>query len=236
MITEEFDLAPGAQWGYVAPVDDGDDPLEEREVVLPQQTHTANIGLLTENDRIFPETDALVTRLKGVAIGIRTADCVPILMYAPGIEAVAAVHAGWKGTIAGIASKTFRKLVDMGADPEGIIVRIGPHICKTCYEIDEDLAERFREAGFGGSLIRGDWYDSLTRSRFNPQKPHLDLGLANFSLLVGEGMAVANFMQHPACTRHTSVCPDNGKEAFLPSWRRNPGETKRIVSWIRLNP
>lgn len=236
MITEEFDLAPGAQWGYVAPVDDGDDPLKEREVVLPQQTHTANIGLLTENDRIFPETDALVTRLKGVAIGIRTADCVPILMYAPGIEAVAAVHAGWKGTIAGIASKTFRKLVDMGADPEGIIVRIGPHICKTCYEIDEDLAERFREAGFGGSLIRGDWYDSLSRSRFSPQKPHLDLGLANFSLLVGEGMAVANFMQHPACTRHTSVCPDNGKEAFLPSWRRNPGETKRIVSWIRLNP
>lgn len=236
MITEEFDLAPGAQWGYVAPVDDGDDPLKEWEVVLPQQTHTANIGLLTENDRIFTETDALVTRLKGVAIGIRTADCVPILMYAPVIEAVAAVHAGWKGTIAGIASKTFRKLVDMGADPEGIIVRIGPHICKTCYEIDEDLAQRFREAGFGGSLIRGDWYDSLTRSRFSPQKPHLDLGLANFSLLVGEGMAVANFMQHPACTRHTSVCPDNGKEAFLPSWRRNPGETKRIVSWIRLNP
>ena len=72
-----------------------------------------------------------------------SADCVPILMYASDIKAVAAIHAGWRGSAKGIAAKTVQKLIDMGAKAENIYAAIGPCIGKCCYEVSEDVALRF---------------------------------------------------------------------------------------------
>ena len=83
---------------------------ESVSLVLPQQTHTAHVDICTSPGQTFPDTDALITRDPAIAVGVRTADCQPILLYAPDIRAVAAIHAGWRGTFGRIGSNTVRRL------------------------------------------------------------------------------------------------------------------------------
>lgn len=90
--------------------------------------------------------DAVITLLPNVPIMAYAADCVPILMYAHDIGAVAAVHSGWRGTDKKIARKTVGKLIELGAAPENIIAAIGPAIGRCCYEVSDDVALRFPEA------------------------------------------------------------------------------------------
>lgn len=233
MVSRILPLPGNAEWGFFAP-DSPEDPrhtgdLTVAEVTLPRQTHSANVAVAHSLHEDFPDTDALITRMKGVAIGIRTADCVPILMYAPDIEAVAAIHAGWKGTLAGIAPRAFLTLRDMGADPHSISVRTGAHICGACYEVDDNLAARFSDAGLGECIRHDVDCDPLAIQEFVPSRPHLDLGEANRIMLIREGMDPHNYLDIGICTRHSIA------DGFrLPSWRRTPGERRRIVSWIRL--
>lgn len=70
-------------------------------LLMPRQTHTVNVAVAENPEEEFPDTDALVTFKRGLMIGVRTADCVPIVIWSPDAEGVAAVHAGWKGTLEG---------------------------------------------------------------------------------------------------------------------------------------
>ena len=94
--------------------------------------------------------DGYVTVDSGIALGVKTADCVPILMYAPPNSAfdggVAAVHAGWRGTALGIAQNAIRMLCDKGASPSEIRVAIGPSIGNCCYFVKEDFYDVFYAA------------------------------------------------------------------------------------------
>ena len=117
-----------------------------------KQEHTDNIEIIEkENIGIgvhFPwgkGVDGVITKEKNVPILCYSADCVPILMYASDIEAIAAIHSGWKGTAMKIAEKTVKKLIKMGASPQNIYAVIGPCIGKCCYEVSEDVALRFDE-------------------------------------------------------------------------------------------
>lgn len=87
-------------------------------IVTPRQTHTANVAVVTDTAQSYPDTDALVTRRHDIALAVRTADCVPILLHAPDIRAVAAVHAGWKGTVGRIIGNAIRVMTEMGAEPQ----------------------------------------------------------------------------------------------------------------------
>lgn len=234
MLSESFPLFPQASWGIIAPTDEYDDPLHNFDAVLPVQTHTANVGILTSPDQIFPDTDAIITTIKGVAIAVRTADCVPIVLYAPDIEAIAAVHAGWKGTIAGIAPKTVRILIDMGADPSLLQIRIGPHICHQCYEVDPSLAALFENESLGACISYPSYPDPLNGKAFNPRKPHLDLGKANSKLMEKEAGCHLDIKTLDLCTRHSNLNAASDTPLHLPSWRRSPGEERRIITWIRL--
>lgn len=203
--------------------------------VVPIQTHTVNVGVLTDTaDSCFPDTDAVVTTLPGVAVGVRTADCVPILMYAPDAGAVAAVHAGWKGTLHGIADRTVEVLVSMGADPARIIAAFGPAICGECYETGDDIIALFAEAGFGACISTAPEHDPLgLPSRLDPTKRHVDLRAVNTRRLLQCGLRDANIIRSHICTRHS--CSPDGTFGF-PSYRRENATTERLVSWIRLLP
>jgi UPF0124 protein DR_1966 len=205
-------------FGWYVPSPDSSNPPETKDIVLPQQTHTTHFGILTDPAQTFPETDALVTRLKGVAIGIRTADCIPLVAYAPDIETVAAIHAGWRGTIGGIAPRTLRHLINQGADPARLQVRFGPGICGDCYEVSPDLAAQFTETGFG-ECVHGR---------------HLDLIAANILSLLRLGIPRENIIPPSLCTRHSELTDAVGKPGCLPSWRRIPGLTDRLITWIRM--
>ena len=90
------------------------------------------------------EADAIITDNSNIIIGVRTADCVPILLFDPVSKAFAAIHAGWKGTYLGLPSKTVREMKNkFNSKPENIIAAIGPAIGSCCYEVDQELANKF---------------------------------------------------------------------------------------------
>jgi hypothetical protein len=88
------------------------------------------------------EGDAIISGEAGVAIGIRTADCVPVLLVDPVTRTVACVHAGWRGTAAGILGATIRQMALRGCRAKDLCVAIGPSIGSCCYEVGPDVAQQ----------------------------------------------------------------------------------------------
>lgn len=218
-----------AEWGFRVPECDSENPLEGWGVVCPVQTHSVNVAIADGSRDLFPDTDALVTVKRGMRIGIRTADCVPIVVYAPDVEAVAAIHAGWKGTIGRIVENTVGVLRGLGACPSAMRVWFGPSVCPGCYEVDDALASRFIEAGFGDHVIRGGALVDGASAR-----PHIDLQGCNVSQFIGCGVSEENIMKSDICTRHTLLERGDGVHVSLPSWRREKGTSLRMLTWIGL--
>jgi len=123
-------------------------------LVLANQIHTDIVWHVTEKDclgsifhRDYPACDGLVTNTKGVALMVFTADCTPILLHDPVTGAVGAVHAGWRGTAAGIVAKAVKKMAAaFGSCPENIHAAIGPNIGQCCFETDGDVPEAMLSA------------------------------------------------------------------------------------------
>ena len=97
------------------------------------------------------EGDALVTNQPNILLGIRTADCVPILVYDSKRKIIAGIHAGWRGLISGIIEKTFAEMKSKGSFSQDCMVAIGAALCASCFEIGPEVAEAF-ENKFGARL------------------------------------------------------------------------------------
>ena len=121
-------------------------------VVQPHQTHSTVVAHvdrpgLTRED--LEGVDALVTDLQGVAIGVRTADCIPVLLYDPVHRAIGAAHSGWRGTVNMISKKTVLEMCRLfGSHPEDIRAAIGPGIGYDSFQVGEEVALTFKESGF----------------------------------------------------------------------------------------
>lgn len=119
-------------------------------LITVNQVHGDTIVVVDEQNYRSIRTaqaDAIVTKMTGIAIGIETADCVPVLIYDPIRRAIAAVHAGWRSTVQKIVQKTIRKMKqEFGCDPASMIAAIGPAIGPECYEVDEPVMGPLREA------------------------------------------------------------------------------------------
>ena len=100
-----------------------------------------------------PRADALVTRTEGLAIGVTTADCGPILLADPNARVIGAAHAGWKGALSGIVESTVDAMVKLGAGRSGIVAAIGPLIRQHSYEVGGEFVERFIEADAHNALF-----------------------------------------------------------------------------------
>lgn len=151
-----------------------------------------------------------ITVAPGQAAVIRVADCVPILLLHPGRRRAAAVHAGWRGTYASIAEKALALL----GDPAGTVAYVGPAIGVCCYEVSDELADKFT-ARFGA----GAWL------RREGARPHLDLPALNAGLLrrAGAGQVVVE----ERCTRDA---PD------LHSFRRDGEAAGRLAAFVAVEP
>lgn len=122
------------------------------DMIASDQTHTANVRLVTGADRghgitrekTFFDTDGLVTEERGIVLATFYADCVPLFFVDPVHPAVGLSHSGWRGTVQGIGEETVRKMQEyFGSKPGDIIAAIGPSICADCYEVSQDVAEHF---------------------------------------------------------------------------------------------
>ena len=116
------------------------------EVVYLHQIHSDNVFVFNNNAKEFieKEGDAIVTNKENVIIGAFTADCVPVVLVDEVEGVIAAIHSGWKGTFNSITKKSIEKMIqEYGTRIENIKVYIGPHIRQCCYEVSEELKERF---------------------------------------------------------------------------------------------
>lgn len=151
------------------------------------------------------EGDALITDRPGVALSIRTADCLPILLADPEHRAVAAIHAGWRGTEQGIVGRTLDAMrSDFDTSPGQITAAIGPGIGACCYEVGEDVARRFGFAAAG----------------------RIDLAAINREQLIRAGVPPSRIDTLGLCTYCDS--------ARFHSYRRDGEQAGRMISFVRV--
>ena len=167
-------------------------PVRPRVVVIPRQTHTVNVRIITDipTEADLQEVDAIVTRLKGFCLCVSTADCVPVLLYDKARQVIAAVHAGWRGTVGRIVEKTLEAMAShYGTEGRDVIACIGPSISLASFEVGDEVYAAFAEAGFDMSRIARKY-----------EKWHLDLWEANRMQLLAHGVLPEHIEVAGICT------------------------------------
>ncbi|MEW6510093.1 MAG: peptidoglycan editing factor PgeF [Bacteroidota bacterium] len=157
-------------------------PLDR--LALQRQVHGAKVQVVRSPGE-FPETDALVTAEPRVFLCVSIADCVPILLLDPVRRVVGAVHAGWRGTAAGIVGEAVRTMSrEFNCDPRSLLAYIGPAADRCCYAVGQEVASSFP----GESLSHRDG------------RIYLDLKMSNRGQLLSEGMLPHRISVSPYCT------------------------------------
>jgi YfiH family protein len=191
--------------------------VHDGRVITMKQVHGDGLVEVTETKvKEVGEADGMVTREHKAYLGVLTADCVPILLVAPERRVVAAVHAGWRGTLAGIGAKMVRLCAEKyGVAPSEIEAALGPAIGACCYEIQDDVARP----------LLAEW-GALAESSLEQRngKRFVDLRSLNRGILEKAGIPAAAIFEIGPCT---SCAAD---EFF--SYRRERTETGRQLSFI----
>jgi purine-nucleoside/S-methyl-5'-thioadenosine phosphorylase / adenosine deaminase len=178
--------------------------LDQTSMASVKQIHS-DVTFVAREAGCMGEGDALVTRTEGVAVSVRTADCYPILLADPETRAVAAIHAGWRGTAAGVVRSSLERMRnDFGTDPRNVYAAIGPGIGQCCYEVGIEVARQFglKDAG------------------------NLDLAVENKNQLIAAGLQPDRIERVGGCT----FC--HPTQFF--SWRRDHDRAGRMISFIRV--
>ncbi len=179
--------------------------LTDDRLILPRQTHGCSLQTIDKTFMALSEAekhaalegvDAVMTAEPQICIGVSTADCVPVLLYAPDVHAVAAVHAGWRGTVQGIVRKAVDEMKkNFGASPTELRAVVGPSISPEAFEVGDEVYAAFSEAGFPMSQI------SVRRpAKGGGEKWHIDLWAANLLHLEEAGVELAHIQVAGVCT------------------------------------
>ncbi len=168
-----------------------------------KQIHSGKV-LRTRGPGLQGEADALVTTSPELWVSIKTADCLPILLADPAARVVAAVHAGWRGTVEEIAARTVREMVMLGAELSSIKAAIGPGIGYCCFEVGPEVSPHFGAEG----------------------RTCVDLAAANERQLLDAGLILDNIWVSKLCTK----CEPEGFHSF----RRDGERAGRMYSAIRI--
>jgi YfiH family protein len=193
--------------------------IKTDQLVFPRQTHTNCIAEINEIPKTeIKETDALVTNKTGICLCVQTADCVPVLLYDPIKGVIAAIHAGWRGTVKKIAEIAVHKMVvQYNSLPENIIAAIGPSISPEIYEVGDEVVAAVRDSIPNAELIL---------QKKSSEKFHVNLWEANRQVLINTGISEKNIEILGEC----SYLQNN--KYF--SARKDGLETGRMVSGIML--
>lgn len=119
--------------------------LKVNHIYRPDQVHSSTIIFVDKENKEIEEGDGVITQERNTVIGVRTADCVPIVYVEKKTGTIAVSHQGWRGTIADMAMQMVEKMIVKGANPNGVIAAIGPSIGLCCYEVKEDVFSQFKE-------------------------------------------------------------------------------------------
>jgi YfiH family protein len=201
--------------------------IAEERLVYPHQTHQTRVCQIADDffacssadrARRLEGVDAVMTDLHGVCVGVSTADCIPIIIYDPNHHAVAAIHAGWRGTVGRIAEKTILRMCEAyGSVPQQLSAVIGPGISLKNFEVGDEVYDAFSSAGF-----------PMEKIAKKLQKWHLDLPFCNQLQLQSAGILATSIQSCDICTY------DRVDEYF--SARRLGINSGRILTGIMLRP
>lgn len=184
-------------------------------VVVARQVHGSTLATIEDPPGSPLEADGLVTGTNGVAVGVVTADCVPLLLVNPQARCAAAVHAGWRGTLAGIVPAAVRTTARTVDGVSALRAAIGPAVGPCCYEVGPEVREAF--VGRHGETFVAP---AFTTSR---PRPHLDLRLLVQLQLEDAGVPAAAIETIGPCT----VC-----DRTYASYRRDGPHAGRQLSFI----
>ncbi len=186
-------------------------------LVTLRQIHSDVVRVFPSPAATAPQADAAISSHAGLFLGIQTADCVPILLADPRRHVVAAVHAGWRGTLARIVVKTLGRMrLEFGTNPEDVLAALGPAIGPCCYEVGPEVTQAF----LGQFAHAAEWFEGpferlssgeepnplpwLTMMppghELPPERVRLDLRSANRRQLVDAGMRPRNIAVSALCT------------------------------------
>ena len=193
--------------------------IHSNQLIFPRQTHTncvAEISKIPSSE--IKDTDALITNQIGICLCVQTADCVPILLFDPVKNVIAAVHAGWRGTVNKIVEVAVKKMMsDYQSSPENIFTAIGPSISPKIYEVGDEVVKAVREAIPNSEI---------TLQQNNSGKFHFDLWEANRQILIETGVHSKNIEILGECSFQ------NSNKYF--SARKEGIDTGRMVSGMML--
>lgn len=200
--------------------------INSERLIVPREVHKDGIFLVEEDffqkgeearEEALAQCDALITQMKNVCLGVTTADCVPVLLYAPEAKIAAAVHAGWRGIACEIVTKTISRLCQMGASIEEIIACTGPCISAEAYQVGPELINEFSKI-----FHRQDISSILIQIQ---DSIHADLRNAVNIQLENAGISPLNISTHPGCTYYD--------ERYF-SARRQGLQSGRLLSGIMM--
>jgi polyphenol oxidase len=210
-------------------------------LITLRQFHSDVIHLFDSAPSAPCRGDASITNRPGLLLAVQTADCVPILLVDPKHRAIAAIHAGWRGTLARIAAKTIGKMqMHFATTPRDLLAAIGPCIGPCCYEVGTEVASQFLSQfpdapTYFDEFRTGDepnpiqWLNMMPPGHQPPPKGVLlDLRKANRSQLLAAGLHPQNISTIDLCT---ACRPD-----LLFSYRKQGPRTGRLMSAIALRP
>ena len=200
--------------------------IPKERLIIPYQTHSCNVLIIDhdflqmtneERHATLQEKDAVMTDLKGVCLCISTADCIPILLYDTEHKAIAAIHAGWRGTVGRIVEQTLQTMHEAyGTQYADLRAIIGPGISLEYFEVGIEVYKAFDEAGFDMRRI-AQWHEAKG-------KYHLDLPMANRLQLQTMGVP-------PEQIHDSHICTYDQHEDFF-SARRLGIKSGRILNGI----
>jgi polyphenol oxidase len=193
--------------------------LEAKTVVTARQVHGVHVAVAAPDDggKVLAETDALISNTPGLALLLRFADCVPVFLYAPRQGAIGLAHAGWQGTLAGVAARTALELgTTYGCRTEELLAGIGPAIGPCCFEVGAEVLDRLQAV---------PWRERVLDSRpSGGGKAHLDLWQANAQQLRAVGVKHIEI---------AGLCTRCHRDEFY-SHRGDHGHTGRLAAVIGL--
>lgn len=188
------------------------------DLVRLRQVHGATV---VTDSQSGAEADALVSNDPARLLTVRVADCVPLLVADRRTGAVAAIHAGWRGTVSGIASAAVGRMREMfGSDSGDLVAAIGPAIRACCYQVGPEIADAFRAAGSTGEDV-ASWFAPSAGS----DRLQLDVVRANRDQLAAAGVPPGQVLDSGLCT----ACHPH----LFHSYRRDKERAGRLVGFIR---
>ncbi|HSO87109.1 MAG TPA: peptidoglycan editing factor PgeF, partial [Draconibacterium sp.] len=193
--------------------------IKPEQLVFPRQTHTNCVAeILDIPETEIKETDALVTNKTGICLCVQTADCVPVLLFDPVNNVIAAVHAGWRGTVKKIVEVAVQKMVvKYSSSPKNIVGAIGPSISQEIYEVGEEVVEEVKK-----SIPNAD----ILLHKNSSGKYHVNLWEANRQILLENGL-------HKKNIEILGECSFTQNNKYF-SARKEGMDTGRMVSGIMI--